>query len=85
LTYELMMLDEALDKLEKLDAYVRLRIMAKLTATKENPHHFFERLKGLTSYKLRVGQYRIIADIIDAEEQIIVSNLGLRSKIYDDL
>jgi mRNA-degrading endonuclease RelE of RelBE toxin-antitoxin system len=46
------------------------RIFNKLGSIKENPFHFFERLEGLSEYKLRVVDYRIIADISESELKI---------------
>ena len=51
-------------------------------STKENPHRFFERLKGRTDYKLRVGDYRVIADLDDRTKKIEVTLIDHRSRVY---
>jgi mRNA interferase RelE/StbE len=50
--------------------------------TKSEPHHFFERLVGRKDYKLRIGDYRVIADINDSSEGIEIALIGHRKKIY---
>jgi mRNA interferase RelE/StbE len=35
----------------------------KIESTRSDPHRFVVRLVGRTEYKLRVGDYRVIADI----------------------
>lgn len=50
--------------------------------SKADPYRFFERLKGRKDYKLRVGDYRIIADINKTEKKIEVTLIGHRKNIY---
>ena len=47
-----------------------------------DPHRFFVRLVGRTEYKLRVGDYRVIADIEENRRVIVVRSLGHRRNIY---
>ena len=54
---------EAIEFLHKLPLKIKERIPNRIISTKENPFHYFERLTGRTDYKLRVGDYRVIADI----------------------
>ncbi len=61
--YELVFDEKAIDFLSKLPKDLRERIFNKIISTKENPFRFFDRLNGRTDYKLRVGDYRVIADI----------------------
>lgn len=72
--------NEAIDFLEKLPKELRKRIFNKIISTKENPFHFFERLGGRKDYKLRVGDYRVIADI--NPDMIQVTRIGHRKNIY---
>ncbi|HLC65292.1 MAG TPA: type II toxin-antitoxin system RelE/ParE family toxin [Candidatus Nanoarchaeia archaeon] len=57
----------------------------KTVSAKENPFHFFERLEGRGDYKLRVGDYRVIADINQKERIIAVTLIGHRKNIYQKL
>lgn len=80
MNYELQFDQNAIDFLQKLPIGLRKRIFNKITSTKENPFRYFERLEGRTEFKLRVGDYRIIADI---EENIIkIMIIGHRKNIY---
>lgn len=83
--YDLVFDEEAINFLEKLSAQVKERIFNKITSTKENPLHFFERLKGRTDYKLRIGDYRAIADIEQKDKKINVTHIGHRKNIYEKI
>jgi mRNA interferase RelE/StbE len=61
--------EEALQSLEKLEKKVRKRIFEKIHSTKENPFHYYEKLTARDEYKLRVGDYRVIADIDERQKE----------------
>lgn len=69
----------------KLPKDIQLRITTKLTIAQENPFLFFIRLKGRQDYKLRVGDYRVIADINQTERKIEITKVGHRKKVYKNL
>jgi mRNA-degrading endonuclease RelE of RelBE toxin-antitoxin system len=50
-----------------------------------NPTAFFERLTGLEEAKLRIGDYRVIAQLLQGGEIIIIERVGHRKKIYKKL
>ena len=81
--YRIVFDDKAIDFLEKLPNNIRKRILKKIFSTKENPFHFFERLDGRPEYKLRVGDYRVIAEIDRSEIRILVLLIGHRKNVYD--
>lgn len=83
--YEVIFDDEAIDFLNKLPGEIKQRIFDKIVSTKRNPFHFFERLTGRTDYKLRVGDYRVIADIYPGNEMIKVTVIGHRKNIYKQI
>lgn len=78
--YELRFDEEAISFLEKLLKETKKRIYNKIISTKNNPFHFFERLKGRADYKLRVGDYRVIADI--NKKTINITLIGHRRNVY---
>ena len=80
--YEITFDEEAIDFLNKLPKEIRGRIFNKIISTKENPFHFFERLKERIDYKLRIGDYRAIADIDENLKQIRITIVGHRKNIY---
>ncbi len=77
--------DKAIEFLEKLDNKNRERIFNKILSTKEDPFHYFEKLTKRNFYKLRVGDYRVIADINENEIKILVLLIGHRKNIYDKI
>jgi mRNA interferase RelE/StbE len=80
--YELIFDEEAIDFLNKLPKEIKSRIFNKIISTKENPSHYFERLEGRKDFKLRIGDYRAIADIDKNSMKIKVTIIGHRKNIY---
>jgi mRNA interferase RelE/StbE len=83
MSYRIIFDAKAIEFLEKLPKHSQERIFKKIQTTKENPHRFFERLTERAEYKLRVGDYRVIAEIHDKETVILVLHIGHRRNIYD--
>ncbi len=82
MTFAITYSEEALYQLKKLDNQTAKRILDKVKEAATKPRHFFERLRGREAYKLRVGDYRLIAFLFFTEERIFVSSIGHR-KIYE--
>lgn len=72
--------------LAKLDVQVQQRIVSCMNDIEklDNPRSEGGPLTGNRrgSWRYRVGQYRVICDIIDKEKTIIVVRLGHRSSVY---
>ena len=83
MTYGLILEHKAIDFLAGLEMSDRLRIAKKLNQVPDNPHHFFERLKESVLYRMRVGDYRLIAEISDETQAVKIILIGHRSNIYD--
>lgn len=83
--YTLVFDEEAITFLNKLPKHVSKRIFNKIQETKENPRRYFERLTNHSAYKLRVGDYRVIADINDSEITIYIILVGHRKNVYKKL
>ncbi|MCX6771021.1 MAG: type II toxin-antitoxin system RelE/ParE family toxin [Candidatus Micrarchaeota archaeon] len=82
MSYSVIYDNKALDFLAGLPESIRKRIFDKIADSKDNPRHFFERLSGRADYKLRIGDYRAIADINEAEERIEITYIEHRKKVY---
>ncbi|MGV8142202.1 MAG: type II toxin-antitoxin system RelE family toxin [Candidatus Pacearchaeota archaeon] len=82
--YKLVFEKKALHDLNKLEQKVKERIWNKLQDCKQDPFRFFEKLVEIQGFKLRVGDYRVVADIIAEKEAIIILKVGHRKNIYDD-
>ncbi|MDP3639849.1 MAG: type II toxin-antitoxin system RelE/ParE family toxin [Nanoarchaeota archaeon] len=83
--YELIFDEESIEFLNKLPKEVKERLYDKIISTTENPFHFFERLIGRIDYKLRIGDYRAIADIDPGNNTIKITVIGHRKNIYKNL
>ena len=72
----------ALRELKKLDNKEAKKIIEKLKEAAKNPPSFFERLVGREEHKLRIGDYRVIANVLAKEKKIFVRSVGHRKNIY---
>lgn len=80
--FEVEYSEVSLFQLRRPDTPVAKRIIQKIESTTSDPHRFFVRLVGRTEFKLRVGDYRVIADIEENRRVILVRSLGHRKNIY---
>jgi len=80
--YQIIVSDKAKKQLEKLPSEIRNRIGNALEKIKIRPYHFVLRLVSSPYYRLRVGDYRVILDIINDKLVIYVIELGHRRNIY---
>jgi mRNA interferase RelE/StbE len=80
--FEVEFSEESLFQLRGLDIPLAKRIIQKIESTRSDPHRFFVRLVGRTEYKLRVGDYRVIADIEENRRVIVFRSLGHRRNLY---
>ena len=80
--YEVIFDEKAIESLEKLEYKIKERIFKKIISTKEKPFRYFERLTKRNEYKLRVGNYRVIADIDEKSKKTKVIFIGHRKNIY---
>jgi mRNA interferase RelE/StbE len=78
--HEVELSKEAIEFLWKVPKDTKERIIRKIEDASHNPFHYFTRLAGRSDYKLRVGDYRVIADI--DSEKIYVRLIGHRKKVY---
>lgn len=56
--------------------------MKKLDEAKKNPFRYFKKLHSSSLYKLRVGPYRILADIQSKVIQITILEVDHRKRVY---
>ncbi len=69
-----------LKKLNKKDVEM---ILNKVYAIRDNPFRFLKRLQGEKLWRLRIGDYRVIVDVIVSFNKIIVIRIGHRKNVYD--
>jgi mRNA interferase RelE/StbE len=80
--YDVIFDKKALEFLIKLEYKTKHRIFHKIISTKEKPYRYFEKLTKRNEYKLRIGNYRVIADIDEKTKKIKILILGHRKNIY---
>ncbi len=85
MSYRVIWSQKAEKNLEVVGASDRSRIVAKVESITDAPYSYVKRLKGVPLYSLRVGSYRIIVDIKNAELVVFVVKFGHRSNVYDRL
>lgn len=82
MTFKIIWDKRAINELDKLEVLIARRIILKVKELRENPFSKdIKRLKGETSFRLRVGDYRVIFDIV--RDAIIILNVGHRKNIYE--
>jgi mRNA interferase RelE/StbE len=83
MTFKIIWDKKAQDELDKLDVMFARRIILKVKTLAEDPFSKdIKRLKGEDCFRLRVGDYRVIFDII--RDAIIVLRIGHRKNIYEN-
>jgi len=82
MTYEILFSDKALKQLKNMERDVQERIIAAMERVRIKPEKYVTKLVGDPSYKLRVGDYRIIMDIDSKKLQVLVLKIGHRKNIY---
>ena len=81
--YEITFDKKALEFLNKLNYRIKERIFKKIISTKEKPFRYFQKLSYRDGYKLRVGSYRVIADIDKNFKKIKIRIIMHRKNIYE--
>lgn len=77
--------ENALESLRELDDKPCERIISKLESITDFPEHYLDPLTNFPGYKLRVGDYRIIADWDRDDEIIYVVAVLERKHDYREL
>jgi mRNA interferase RelE/StbE len=85
MSYTIEYKPSSLEDLKQLNRQIQSRIIKKIIWLAEN----FEAIEPLTlsanlvgAYKLRVGDYRIIYEFNEVDENITILKIGHRSEIY---
>jgi len=72
--------------LENMSDYIAEPIHNAIIALGENPRPTgYKKLKGRNAYRIRIGDYRIIYEIIDDKLIIKIITIGRRNNIYKNL
>jgi mRNA interferase RelE/StbE len=82
--YAVQLTSAAVKQLDALPDDIRTRILPQLWALAEDPRPAgCKKLKGTRhSYRIRVGNYRVLYEVHDARVVVIVFKIGHRSDVY---
>ena len=80
--WSILWTDQALHDMTRIDPPAAKRILRKLESSVANPMRFFSRLVASDEYKLRIGDYRLLAALDGESEPILVERVDHRSRIY---
>ena len=83
--YEIFVTKNFSKALKKLHEKERRRIKNKLRVVAKNPWLYFLRLRSLPFFRLRIGKYRIIAQIIPSKKRITLLSIVPRRTAYKKL
>ena len=82
MTYQIFFSDISNKQLNNLQKEIQKRIISTLKRCIIRPYPHVKRLVNSKYFRLRVGNYRVILDIIDKKLIILVIELGHRKNIY---
>lgn len=80
--YEIILSKRIEKFFHKIHSQDRERIIFSLEKLRIRPQAYLKRLVGETSYKFRVGDYRLIVDLESNKLLILVIDIGHRKNIY---
>ena len=83
MSHQVLLKRSAEKELDVLPASVRERIVARLLDLEENPRPVgVTKLQGQASYRLRVGNYRVLYTIEDTDRLVTIYAIGHRREVY---
>ena len=84
MAYRIAIDPPALKALKRLDTPVRRRHEAAIDALADNPRPAgCKKLTGVQAWRIRVGAWRIVYSIADAELTVLVVRIGHRREVYE--
>ncbi len=82
MSYRIIYSQKAEKQLKKLPRDITTNIIKALERIRVRPYNYVRKVVGTDTYRLKVGNYRIILDIIDYQLVILVISAGHRKNIY---
>ncbi|MEJ7847038.1 MAG: type II toxin-antitoxin system RelE/ParE family toxin [Pyrinomonadaceae bacterium] len=84
--YRIVITKSAVKELDGLSTKIHEKIIDHLHQLEENPRVFgSEKLTAINAYKLRVGNYRIVYEINDADNLVKIVMVEDRKQVYQRL
>ena len=83
MAYQVSLKRSAEKELDALQANTRNRIIKHLLTLEKNPRPSgIKKLQGEESYRLRVGDYRVLYTVDDKVKQVVILAIGHRREVY---
>jgi mRNA interferase RelE/StbE len=83
MSYQVVLKRSAEKELDSLQAKIRERINKRLLTLEENPRPSgIKKLQGEESYRLRVGDYRVLYTVDDQLKKVVILAVGHRREVY---
>ena len=83
MAYRVKLKRSAEKELDALQTNVRDRIIKRLLALEDNPRPSgIKKLQGEESYRLRVGDYRLLYTVDDRVKKVLILAVGHRREVY---
>jgi mRNA interferase RelE/StbE len=83
--YEVEVSEKINEKIEKFPKKDLERIIDKIDKLAKNSRpRWSEKLTGRNSYRIPVGNYRVLYSVNDDEKQVVVQAIGHRKDIYKE-
>jgi mRNA interferase RelE/StbE len=84
MSYELFIMKRAQRELSALARADYVRVREAIRSLGDDPRsRDAKKLKGREGWRIRVGNYRVIYEINDAKETVIVLHVGHRRSVYE--
>lgn len=82
--YIIVLSKKAKKQLDKLPNKIAESVFVAISSLEKNPRPIgCKKLNGRDGYRIRIGNYRVIYDVIDNELIVDVVTLGHRKDIYE--
>ena len=84
MAYSLHFSKQAFKELEKINEPFYSGIKQAIFNLAQNPRpQGYKKLKGRDAYRIRIGNYRVIYDVVDNELAVDIITLGHRKDVYE--
>jgi len=83
MNYQVILPKSVQKEMDRLPDDIASRILARLAGLESNPRPAdVKKLKGRNAWRIRVSDFRVIYEIHDRAQQIVVITVGNRREVY---
>lgn len=82
MVYAIIWSESAARELGKLDRSVAKRVLESIQRLESNPHPSLRRLVGVPYYRLRVGDFRLIIEVVQDRLFVLVLRVSHGRTVY---